>query len=103
MQDNTRRSDYVKYRRASNRVNAEVRKAVRDFEKSIASEAKPKAFYKYVRSKISTRIRVSDLKRPDGTTGATHVEKAEVLNNSFFTSVLTVEENQPTERSCMYN
>ena len=37
------------YRRASNRVKAEVRKAVRDFENRIATEvqANPKGFLKY--------------------------------------------------------
>ena len=71
----------MKYRRASNRVKAEVRKAFRDFKKMIASEAKtnPKAFYKYARSKMRTRTEVSDLKRPDSTTADTDVEKAEVL------------------------
>ena len=43
--------DYVQYRRASNRVNDEVRKAVRAFEKLIATEVKtnPKGFFKYAR------------------------------------------------------
>ena len=42
---------YIKYRRVSNRVKTEVRKAVRYVEKQIAIEAKanPKAFYKYAR------------------------------------------------------
>ena len=40
---------YIEYRRASNRVKTEVRKAVRDFKGHIAREAKanPKSFYKY--------------------------------------------------------
>ena len=55
--------DYVQYRRASNLVKAEVRKAVRDFEKRIATEVKtnPKGFFKYARSKLKTNPRISDL------------------------------------------
>ena len=39
---------YIEYRRASNRVKTEVRKAVRDFERQIPREANanPKALYK---------------------------------------------------------
>ena len=48
-------TDYINYRRSANRVKAEVRKAVRTFEKMIATEAKknPKAFFNYARSKMS--------------------------------------------------
>ena len=48
---------------ASNRVKTKVRKAVRDFERLIAKEAKanPKAFYKYARSKMKTRSPVANL------------------------------------------
>ena len=66
--------DYVQYRRASNRIKAEVRKAVRDFEKLIATEVKanPKGFFKYARSKLKTNPIISDLEQRDGTmaTGA---------------------------------
>ena len=89
---------YIEYRRASNRVKTEVRKAVGDFERQIAREAKanPKAFYKYARSKMTCSA-VADLERLDGTMTETDVDKAEVLN-TFFTSVFTLEslENIPT-------
>ena len=39
--------DYVQYRRASNRVKTEVRKAVRDFEKLSATEVKTNPKEKY--------------------------------------------------------
>ena len=83
---------YIEYRRASNRVKTEVRKAVRDFERQIAREAKanPKAVYTYARSKMETCSAVADLERLDGTMTETDVDKAEVLN-SFFTSVFTLE------------
>ena len=63
-------------------VKAEVRKAVRTFEKMIAMEAKknPKAFFNYARSNMKTRTRISDLEYPDGPMAHTDVEKAELLN-----------------------
>ena len=98
--------DYIKYRRTSNRVKTEVRKAVRDFERQIANEAKanPKAFYKYARSKMKIRATVADLERPDGTMTETNVDKAELLN-SYFMSVFTQEslENIPTFERTLHN
>ena len=86
-------TDYINYRRAANRVKAEVRKAVRTFEKRIATEAKknPKAFFNYAMSKMKTRTGVSDLEYPDGRMAHTDVEKAELLN-SFFSDVFTKED-----------
>ena len=64
-----------------------MRKAVRDFDRQIAREAKvnPKAVYMYARSQRTRTMTDTD------------VDKAEVLN-SFFTSVFTLEslENIPT-------
>ena len=86
-------TDYINYRRAANRLKAEVRKAVRTFEKRIATEAKknPKSFFNYARSKMKTRTGVSDLEYPDGRMAHTDVEKAELLN-SFFSDVFTKED-----------
>ena len=85
----------VQYRRASNRVKAEVRKAVRDFEKRIATEVRtdPKGFFKYARSKLKTNPRISDLEQRDGTMATGFAAKAEVLN-TFFTSVFTQEHQE---------
>ena len=68
----------VRYRRASNRVKAEVRKAVRDFENRIATEVQtnPKGFLKYAIG---------------NSTGS--AAKAEVLN-TFLTSVFTLEDQE---------
>ena len=67
----------VEYRRASNRVKIQVRKAVRVFKRQIAREAKanPKAIYKYARSKVKSLSAVAD-----GTMFQTGVDKAEVVN-----------------------
>ena len=83
-----------------------MRKAVRDFERQIANEAKAntKAFYKYAKSKMKTRSTVADFERPDGTMTETDVDKAEILNNDF-TSVFTQEslENIPTFERTLHN
>ena len=105
--ETTYEQDYIKYRRTSNRIKTEVMKAVRDFERQIANKAKsnPKAFYKYVRSKVKTRSAVADLERPDETMTETDVDKAEILN-SYFMSVFTQEslENTPTfEKTTQHN
>ena len=86
-------TDYINYRRSANRVKAEVRKAVRTFEKRIATEAKknPKAFFNYARSKMKTRTGIRDLEYPDGRMAHTDVEKAELLN-AFFSDVFTEED-----------
>ena len=71
----------------------EFRKAVTDFERSIAREAKknPKVFFKYANSKLKTRSGISELTKPDGTKTTTDKEKSEVLN-SFFVSVFTTDD-----------
>ena len=83
-----------------------MRKAVRDFERQIAREAKanPKAFYKYARSKMKTCSAMAYLECLDGTMTDTDVDKAEILN-TFFTSVFTLEslENTPTFENRLHN
>jgi hypothetical protein len=87
--------DYKAYAKARNQVKWEIKKAMKEFEKKIAQEAKsnPKAFYKYAQSKLKTRVTVSDLKQPDGSLTTSDFEKAETLN-SFFSSVFTQENTE---------
>lgn len=84
--------DYLKYAQARNQAKWECRKAKRDFEKKLAKESKsnPKAFYKYVNSKLKTKSGIGNLDKPDGGKATTDKEKAESLNQ-FFTSVFTRE------------
>lgn len=84
--------DYQNYIRANNEARKACRKAQRQLEQTVASNAKnnPKAFWSYVNSKTKTRSGVADLKKEDGTRASTDQEKADILNN-FFQSVFTVE------------
>jgi hypothetical protein len=87
--------DYLEYTKARNTAKAEVRRAVRDYEKEIAKKAKkdPKSFYKFVNNSLKTRSRIAELKKEDGTEVSSDGEKAETFN-SFFGSVFTVEDRQ---------
>ena len=50
--------DYQEYAKARNAAKTETRRAVRDFEKEVAKQAKknPKAFYRYVNSKLNFSV-----------------------------------------------
>ena len=84
--------DYLGYTKARNQVKWMCKKAVRDFERQIAREAKknPKAFFAYARSKLKTKEGIADLDQDDGGTASTNEAKANVLN-AFFSSVFTKE------------
>ena len=84
---------YNNYARDRNQTRWEVKRAVRDYEKKLAYEAKqnPKAFYKYASSKLKTRAKIPDLFKPDESCTNTDRDKAEVLND-FFSSVFIEED-----------
>ena len=60
--------DYIEYTRARNAAKADTRRAVRDYEREIAKQAKknPKAFYRYVNGKYKTRAKIANLRTTDG-------------------------------------
>ena len=93
------KKDYDNYARARNQAKWATRKAVQEFEKRIAKEAKtnPKAFYKYAKSKTKSYTGVPDLKKNNGSIASTDLEKSEILNN-FFCDVFTREntDDMPT-------
>ena len=104
--DSREGEDYLKYSQARNQSRWECRKAIRDFEKKIAAEAKknPKSFYRYARSKLKTKTTIADLVREDGSLASSDKEKAEALNE-FFGSVFTREDldNMPTFEDRLFN
>ena len=83
-----------------NAVNKQIRKAVKDLEKDIASLAKkdPKSFFKYANSKLKTKSGMGDLITENGIVMSDDKEKAQELNN-FFSSVFTQEDtvNMPQD------
>ena len=84
--------DYLEYVKHRNQSKTACRNAVRDFEKSLAKEAKTnsKAFYAYAKSKLKTRESIPDL-ISDNERKTSNKEKAECLNK-YFTSVFTCED-----------
>ena len=86
--------DYLSYARARNHARSACRKAVRLYEKDIASQIKqnPKQFWRYVKSKLKVRQGVPNLEREYGTLTETDFAKAEVLNY-FFKKVFTLEDD----------
>ena len=92
---NTRGQNYILYAGARNQAPWACRKSIKDFEKSIAREAKknPKAFYAYARSKLKTKDGIGDLEDTNGDIASTDSTKAELLNK-FFCSVFTTENLQ---------
>ena len=86
--------DYLSYAKARNQARSACRKAVRLYEKDIASQIKqnPKHFWRYVKSKLKVRHGVPNLEREDGSLTETDFDKAEVLN-SFFKRVYTLEDD----------
>ncbi len=87
--------DYLGYAKARNAAKAETRRAVREFEKEVAKQAKknPKAFYRFVNSKLRTKPGIGNLTGSDGIEIVDNGEKAEAFN-SFFSSVFTREDTQ---------
>ena len=85
--------DYCMYARARNQAKWACKKALRDFEKKIAKEAKsnPKACYAYARSKLRTKEIITDLVDEFGTPVSGDADKAELFNN-FFSGVFTRED-----------
>ena len=73
-----------------------AKKAIRDFKKLIAKEAKsnPKALYNYVNSKTKTRVIVSDFINDINSTVASNDKEKAYALNIFFSSVFTQEDLQ---------
>ena len=74
-------TDFLKYAQACNQARWECRKVKRNFERSIAKEAKtnPRAFYNYVNDNLKTRTGIANLETANGKTTSDR-EKAEALN-----------------------
>ena len=88
--------DYLAYARIRKQARWECRKTKKEFERSLAKEAKsnPKAVFSYANSRMKTRSGIADLETEEGTS-VTYLEKSEALDD-FFSSVFTIERDGPT-------
>jgi len=91
--------DYLMYAKVRNQASTECKRAIKEYERSLAKKAQcnPKAFYAYANSKLKTKQGVADLTDGEGNTATNNKDKADTLNR-FFCSVFTKEntQNMPT-------
>ena len=59
--------EYIQYTRGRNSARAETRRAVREYEREVAKQAKwnPKAFSNMLNSELKTGTRMADLRTTD--------------------------------------
>ena len=95
------RKNYIKCKNDLRQLTRELR---RDDEQKLAriAKSKPKAFWKYAKSRLKTKPQIPALSKPDGSKASTPKDKAETLN-AYFSSVFTVEDiqNIPETTSCV--
>ena len=89
----TETQDYLEYARFTswrNTLRNLTRSRRRDFEKKLAKEKKtnPKAFWRYVNSRLKTKTKVDTLHMEDGSLTTNNRQKADTFNK-FFSSVFT--------------
>jgi len=85
--------DYLEYAKARNAAKAETRRAIREYEREVAKQAKknPKAFFRYVNGKLKNQSGFPNLKDVNGKEICSDLEKAEAFN-AFFSGVFTRED-----------
>ena len=84
--------DFYRYFKVRNDLRTLTRTLRSDYERNLSLNIKqnPKAFWKYIISRLKVRPTIDDLQCPDGSTAHTDKDKAEALSN-FFTSIFTQE------------
>ena len=89
--------DYARFAQLRNQLRGLTRRLRACFEHNLAQDLKsnPKAFWKYVRTRMKTTLRISDLDMGNGRMASTNKEKADTLN-SFFCSIFTWENHDDT-------
>ena len=89
--------DYAKFTQLRNQLRCQTRRLRTCFEHKLVQDLKsnPKAFWKYVRSRMKTTLKISDLDMGDGSITYTNKQKTDTLN-SFLGSVYTRENYEDT-------
>jgi len=85
--------DYDRFARVRNELRSLTRTLKRNYEIDLANNIKdnPKAFWKYVNSKLKTKLPVDTLRTSDNREATSNQDKANVLNE-YFASVFTQED-----------
>ena len=89
--------DYARFAQLRNQLRGLTRRLRACFEHNLVQGLKsnPKAFWKYVSSRMKTTSRISDMDMGNGRISSTNKENADTLN-SFFCSVFTRENHNDT-------
>ena len=77
--------DLELFKKCRNKLRANTRKLREQYEVTLTSNIKdkPKAFWKYVKSRLKTRTGIPSLTLSDGTKAITNLQKAEALSDHF--------------------
>ena len=77
---------YSTFTTRRNQANNEVRKARKQYEKSIAKECRknPKSVWRYMKSTNKMSSGIPNLKKQDGSLTTSDQETAEVLNDQYY-------------------
>ncbi|XP_021350479.1 uncharacterized protein LOC110448524 [Mizuhopecten yessoensis] len=88
--------NWNEYKKARNQALKQIRTFKYNYERSMAMDIKSnsKTFWKYIRSKTKTKSTIGNIKDANGDLTSNNKDKAEIMNN-YFTSVFTVETNEP--------
>ena len=89
------RHDREMYIKCKNDLRNLTRKLRNDFERNLAGmvKSKPKAFWRYAKSRLKTKPLIPSLSKSDGSKASTPKDKAETMNH-YFSSVFTLENMQ---------
>jgi len=87
-------TDLLNYKAVNNRLRKLTHNLRRTYEMNLAMNvgSRPKAFWKYVYSRVKARPTIEELCKPDGTTTSFHPDMVNLFN-AYFSSVFTSEDN----------
>ena len=101
-------SDYREHRKFSNKLSFDLKKAKTQYENSLIGKGN-KAIYKYARQKMSSKVSMPLIRRPDGSLSESNLETANLLAD-YFESVYVTEPpgvlpiiNTPRLTECLEN
>ena len=86
-------NDLSNFKSANNQLRSLTRNLRKDYERQLAQNvnSRPKAFWRYINSRIKIHPNIAELLCSDGSTVCSDAEKATIFNE-YFSSVFTVED-----------
>ena len=86
-------NDLSNFKSVNNQLRSLTRNLRKDYERQLAQNvnSRPKAFWRYINSRIKIHPNIAELLCSDGSTVCSDAEKATIFNE-YFSSVFTVED-----------